>query len=108
MNNFEYSLLIALLALSTIVTRSFFFLLGNKVTMPAWVQHALRYAPAAALSAILAPDLLLAGAEMVAPWTNPRLMAGIIATLFFLATRHLLGTIIAGMACFTLLRLLLT
>lgn len=107
MNNFEYSLLIALLALSTVVTRSFFFLLGNKVTMPAWVQHALRYAPAAALSAILAPDLLLAGGEMGAPWTNPRLMAGIIATLFFLATRHLLGTIIVGMTCFSVLRLIL-
>lgn len=107
MSNLEYGLLLALLTLSTVLTRSFFFLLGNKVSMPAWVQHALQYAPAAALSAILAPDLLLTGGEMVAPWTNPRLMAGIIATLFFLATRHLLGTIIAGMGCFTLLRLLL-
>lgn len=106
MNNYEYSLLILLLTLSTVVTRSFFFLLGNKVTMPAWVQHALRYAPAAALSAILAPDLLLAGGEVVEPWTNPRLLAGFMATLFFLATRHLLGTIIVGMTCFSVLRLM--
>lgn len=107
MTDFEYGLLLVLLALSTLLTRSFFFLLGNAVKMPPWVQHALRYAPAAALAAILAPDLLLNGGEMTLPWTNPKLIAGIIATLFFLRTRHLLGTIIVGMACFSVLRLML-
>lgn len=107
MTDFEYGLLLVLLTLSTVVTRSFFFLLGHAVKMPAWVQHALRYAPATALAAILAPDLLLNGGAMPLPWTNPKLLAGILAALFFLTTRHLLGTIIAGMACFSVLRLLL-
>lgn len=108
MNNLEYSLLVFLLTLSTVVTRSFFFLLGNAVKMPDWVQHALRYAPAAALAAILAPDLLMTGGAMAVPWANPKLMAGIMATLFFLATRHMLGTIIVGMTCFSALRLMLS
>lgn len=108
MNNLEYSLLVFLLTLSTVVTRSFFFLLGNAVKMPDWVQHALRYAPAAALAAILAPDLLMTGGAMAVPWANPKLMAGIMATLFFLATRHMLGTIIVGMTCFSVLRLMLS
>jgi branched-subunit amino acid transport protein len=40
-------------------------------------------------------------------WMNPKLMAGIGATIVFLTTRHLLGTIIAGMAFFSLLRIIL-
>jgi branched-subunit amino acid transport protein len=107
MTDLEYGFLIGLLTLSTVVTRSLFFLLGNAVKMPAWVQHALRFAPAAALAAILAPDLLLNGGAMTLPWTNPKLIAGILATLFFLGTRHLLGTIIVGMACFSVMRLML-
>ena len=107
MTNLEYGLLLVLLTFSTVVTRSFFFLLGNAVKMPPWVQHALRYAPAAALAAILAPDLLLNDGSLAVPWANPKLIAGIIATLFFLATRHLLGTIIVGMGCFSVLRLML-
>jgi branched-subunit amino acid transport protein len=34
------------------------------------------------------------------------LLAGIAAVLFFLKTHHLLGTLVFGMACFTLLRLI--
>ena len=73
--------------------------------MPDWVQHALSFVPAVALAAILAPDLLLSGGVLVEPWNNIRLLAGIAAVLFFLKTRHLLGTLVFGMACFTLLRL---
>jgi branched-subunit amino acid transport protein len=40
-------------------------------------------------------------------WANPKLLAGIGATLFFVATRHLLGTILAGMALYSALRLVL-
>ena len=110
MSTFDYLILIALLAVATVVTRSFFFLIGGAARMPSWLQHALRYAPATALAAILAPDLLLSagsGGSLAVPWTNPKLLAGIAASLFFLRTRHLLGTIIIGMLCFTALRLLL-
>jgi branched-subunit amino acid transport protein len=108
MSSADIWLTIALLAFATIVTRSSFFLLAS-ARLPARVQQALRYAPPAALAAIVVPDLLLNGGANVASmdWTNPRLLAGIVATLFFLATRHLLGTIVAGMALFTALRIFL-
>ena len=61
----------------------------------------------AALAAIVVPDLLLSNGQLAITWTNPKLMAGLGAAVFFLATRHLLGTIIAGMALFTLLRVML-
>jgi branched-subunit amino acid transport protein len=108
MSSADIWLTIALLAFATIVTRSSFFLLAS-ARLPARVQQALRYAPPAALAAIVVPDLLLNGGANAASmdWTNPRLLAGIVATLFFLATRHLLGTIVAGMALFTALRIFL-
>lgn len=99
---------IILLTVATILTRGSFFLLGDAVKLPPKLQYALRYAPAAALAAIVAPDLVLSdGGGMQAIWANPKLLAGIGAALFFLATRHLLGTIVAGMALYTMLRLAL-
>lgn len=107
MDKFEVWLTIILLTVATILTRSSFFLLGGAVKLPPKLQHALRYAPAAALAAIVAPDLVMSGAAVNLSWRNPRLLAGIGATLFFLATRHLLGTIVAGMALYTGFRLML-
>jgi branched-subunit amino acid transport protein len=111
MSSADVWLTIALLAFATIVTRTSFFLLAS-ARLPVRVQQALRYAPPAALAAIVIPDLLLNGggspaAAAAIDWTNPRLMAGIGATLFFLATRQLLGTILVGMALFTAFRLFL-
>lgn len=100
-------LTIILLTVATILTRSSFFFLGHAVKLPPKVQHALRYAPAAALAAIVVPDLVLANGAMQLTWANPKLMAGIGAAAFFLATRHLLGTIIVGMSLYGLLRVIL-
>jgi branched-subunit amino acid transport protein len=107
MSNTDVWITIFLLLAATLITRTSFFLLGHRVRLPERVQHALRYAPAAALAAIVAPDLFLSNGQLAVTWMNPKLMAGLGATLFFLATRHLLGTIIAGMAFFTLLRVIL-
>ena len=103
----EIWITIGLLALATVLSRSAFFLLGHAVKLPARVQHALRYAPAAAMAAIVAPDLMLAGGSLNLSWANPRLLAALGATVFFLATKHLLGTIVVGMLLFTALRLVL-
>ena len=107
MSSNDIWLTIALLTFATVVTRSSFFLLAS-ARLPPRVQQALRYAPPAALAAIVIPDLLLNGGSGASiDWANPRLLAGIGATVFFLATRHLLGTILAGMALFTAFRLFL-
>jgi branched-subunit amino acid transport protein len=107
MSDFDIWLTIGLMTIATILTRSSFFLLGHAVKLPPKVQHALRYAPAAALAAIVAPDLLMSDGVLQLSWMNPKLMAGIGAAVFFLMTRRLLGTIVVGMALFTLLRVML-
>lgn len=107
MSDLDTWLAIGLLTLATLITRGSFFLLGHAVKMPAKVQHALRYAPAAALAAIVVPDLVLVNGAVQVSWMNPKLMAGIAATVFFLYKRHMLGTIIVGMAAYSLLRVIL-
>jgi branched-subunit amino acid transport protein len=98
-------LTIIFMTVANILTRSSFFLIGHAVKLPPKVQHALRYAPAVALAALVVPDLVLSDGVINVSWTNPKLIAGAGAALFFLATRHLLGTIIAGMVLFTVVRL---
>lgn len=101
----EYLLLIVLMACTTVLTRSFFFMIGGSRRMPGWMQKSLGFVPAVALAAILAPDLLMSQGALVTPWQNIKLIAAIAATAFFLFTRHLLATLVFGMACYTALRL---
>ncbi len=99
-------LAVALLLLSTVITRCLVFLWADRLRLPPLAQHALRYAPAAAMAAIVLPDLVLSPEGLPDPsWHNPKFLAGLGATVFFLATRHMLGTIAVGMALFTIWRL---
>lgn len=72
---YDWTLWLMLLAigLATTLPRASFIVLGSRVTLPPVVQRALRYAPAAALAAIVAPDLLLVQGQ-IAP-LNPKLLA---------------------------------
>jgi branched-subunit amino acid transport protein len=100
----EYLWLLLLMTATTIVTRSFFFMVGGGRRMPGWVQRSLPHVPAVALAAIIAPDLLTVQGTLVEPWLNIKLIAAAFATVFFLITRHMLGTLVVGMLCFTALR----
>ncbi|MFP3890437.1 AzlD domain-containing protein [uncultured Ralstonia sp.] len=105
MTTLEIWLTIFGMTLVTIVTRSLFLMVGDRMTLPTRAQHALRFAPAAALIAIVLPDLLWNHGSFDLSWTNPRLMAGIASTAFYVATRRMLGMIVVGMAVYTVLRL---
>ncbi len=105
MSALEIWLVIFGMTMVTVLTRSLFLAMGNRMTLPTRLQHALRFAPAAALIAIVLPDLLWNHGHFDASWTNPRLMAGIVATVFYVVTRRMLGMVVVGMAVFTVLRL---
>ena len=89
----------------TLVTRSLFLVLGDRFPLPERVQHGLRYAPACALMALVAPELFFTQGAIDVALGNPRLMAGIAAAATILATRSMIAAIVIGMAAFTLLRL---
>jgi branched-subunit amino acid transport protein len=105
MADWEIWTVIGVLAIATAATRSAFWLIGHRVTIPKRVQEVLRYAPACALAAIIAPDLLLGpGDQLQLGLWNPKLVAGVAALGFYLLRRNMLHTIVFGMLVFTLLR----
>ena len=108
MAEWEIWLTIAALAVATAATRGAFWLVGHHVTIPKRVQEMLRFAPACALAAIIAPDLLLGTeGQLQLGWTNFKLIAGIAAVVFYVLRRNMLQTIIFGMLFFSALRLIL-
>lgn len=105
MSSTEIWLTIAGLTLLTIVTRNAFLLLGHRVTLPERVQHALRYAPACALVALIAPELVLSPVTLAFDPVNPKLAAAAATVATQLVTRRAVIAIAVGMLAFTLLRL---
>ncbi|GGX92050.1 AzlD domain-containing protein [Massilia dura] len=106
MSDLEIWIVIVSLAIATAITRSGFWLVGHKVTIPKRVQEMLRYAPSCALAAIIAPDLLLDGGTIHLELANAKLIAGIASVAWFAWRRRMLETIVFGMLLFTALRLL--
>ena len=91
----------------TLVSRSLFLVLGDRVPIPSRIQRGLRYAPACALAALIVPQLVLADQTLQLTIANPRLDAGLIAMLVMRISRSMLGAMFAGMGAFVLLRALL-
>ena len=105
MSDWEIWAVIAVLAVATAATRSSFWLVGHHIRIPKRVQEALRYAPACALAAIIAPDLLQnGGGQLNLALSNPKLLAGLAAVAFYLVRRNMLQTIVFGMLVFSVLR----
>lgn len=107
MSDIEVWIVIALITVATFIARSSLWLIGHHINIPKRVQEALRYAPSCALAAIILPDLLLVSDQINTSLYNPKLIAGVAATLFFYVKRDMLLTIFFGMAIFTLMRLYL-
>jgi branched-subunit amino acid transport protein len=98
-------LIFILIALATTLPRASFIVLGNRVALPSVLQRALRYAPAAALAAIVVPDVLVVGGAVEI--FNPKLAAAIAAVAAALFWRNPWLPFIAGMAVLLGLRYLL-
>ena len=76
MNVVEGLIAIAGLTVLTILTRGFFFLTERELPMPAWLLQGLRYAPLAALVAVIAPDIVMTQGQLITTWKDARLFAG--------------------------------
>ena len=101
--------LVAIIGLTaiTVVTRGFFVIPQREVPIPAWLREALRYAPLAALVAVLLPEIAMTGDHLITTWKDARVYATAMGILVFCTTRSLLGTILAGTATLLALRLTL-
>lgn len=103
---FDASLWLLLLAigLATTLPRASFIVLGNRVVLPSIVQRALRYAPAAALAAIVGPDLLVA--EHSVQLLSPKLGAALAVVAVVSRWKNPWAPFIVGMTVLWGLRML--
>lgn len=90
------------MGLTTVGTRGSFILLGEKGRLPPALQRALHYAPAAALSALVMPDLLLDGGELTQ--LNPKFAAGLVVLALALRWRNPWLPFILGLGVLLVLR----
>jgi len=81
------------------LSRLSFIALFARVPMPSLVARALRYVPAAMLTAIVVPAVALRGAGAADPaLQGAKLAAALVAALVAWRTRSTSATIVAGMA----------
>jgi branched-subunit amino acid transport protein len=92
------------MALVTMVSRSFFFISRKDWHLPSWAQRGLQYAPIAALSAVIVPEMVMTQGQLLSTWQDARLfavLAGVIWYFLRRTSRHaVLGTLLVGMAVY--------
>jgi branched-subunit amino acid transport protein len=93
------------LSVVTMVARSFFFLSNQDWQLPHWAQRGLQYAPIAALSAVVVPEIVMSQGVLITTWQDARLFAAAAGILIYFAKRDVLMTIIGGMAVYLPLHL---
>ncbi|WP_437288346.1 AzlD domain-containing protein [Sorangium sp. So ce406] len=105
MSAWETVVIIVGLALITLFTRSFFLFPDEDLPMPGWLRRGLRYAPLAALAAVIVPEVLMTQGHLTATFQDARLPASVAASVYYFSRRDILGTIVTGMAVFLPLRI---
>jgi branched-subunit amino acid transport protein len=96
------------LAVTSFALRGAFFVLLPRFRVSPRIQAGLRFVPAAVLTALVAPELLLANDSLNLAPGNPRLLAAGVATLVAWRTRNTLACLVAGMLTLHALRLVFT
>ncbi|RZU00583.1 branched-subunit amino acid transport protein [Rivibacter subsaxonicus] len=107
MSTTEVLLAVVGLTVITVFTRCFFFISEREIAMPGWLKRGLRYAPLAALAAVVVPEIVMVQGELItAPWRDARVYSAVVATLYFFCWRRdILGTIVTGMLVLLPLRI---
>ena len=99
------------LMLITVITRGFFLLAGSRFEISETIREVLRYAPTAALIAIVLPEVMFtkdpASQLLELHLNSPQVYGGIAAIIGFLITKSMLATIFIGMLAFTIARFLI-
>jgi branched-subunit amino acid transport protein len=105
MSTLELVIAIVGMTAITLLTRGFFFLQRAQLPVPAWLLEGLRYAPLAAMVAVVAPEIVMTQGHVITTWKDARLYGAAAATAWFFWRRGMLGTIVAGSAVMLTLRL---
>ncbi len=105
MGLFEGVVAVVGLTVLTLATRGFFFLTRREIPIPDWLSQGLRYAPLAAMAAVVVPEVVLLQGQLIQTWMDARLYAVAAGAAYFWWRRDILGTILSGMAVLLPLKL---
>ena len=107
--NTEWALLWALVGMVVVTygIRLSFLVFGHRVDFPLWLERALRYVPAAVLTALISPMALAPQGAMDVSIHNAYLPGTIAAIAVALWTRQTLAAILGGFVVYGLWRWLL-
>ena len=107
MNGTDFWTLAVIVGLAgvTVLTRCFFFLSDKPWHLPGWAQRGLQYAPIAALSAVVIPEIVMSQGHLIGTWQDARLFAAAAGTVVYFRTKNVLLTIVLGMAVYLPLHL---
>lgn len=100
MTDVSHVLVIVGLAGVTVLARCFFFLSNKPWHLPHWAQRGLQYAPIAALSAVVIPEVVMTQGQLIDTWQDARLYAAAAGAGVYFWRRNVLLTIVAGMAVY--------
>jgi branched-subunit amino acid transport protein len=105
MNTWQTLVTIAGMALITLVTRAFFLIPEREIPLPDWLRQGLRYAPLAAMAAVVIPELVMSNGQLIATWKDARLFGAAVGAGWYFWRRGILGTIVSGTVVLVILRL---
>ena len=104
MDTFEILACIVGMGAVTLLCRAFFLLPQQELPMPRWLHEGLRYAPVAALAAVVAPEIVMTQGHLIHTWRDARIFGAIVGLGIHVWRRDLLSTIVGGTAVMLLLR----
>jgi len=84
----------------TVVARCFFFISDRAWHLPPWAQRGLQYAPMAALSAVVVPEIVMTQGQFIDTWQDARVFAAAVGVAVFFWRRDVLQTILFGMVVY--------
>jgi len=96
--------LTAVLAAASFLPRASFILWLHRIKLPAYVQRALKFVPAAVFTGLVVPQLVFASGALDLGLHNAQFVAGCVAIGVATATRNPLATILTGMVVLHLAR----
>ena len=95
------------LGVVSLIARGVFLFPEREVPIPGWLRRGLKVAPLAALTAVVVPEIVMSHGQLIGTWQDARLPAVAAATLWYVWRPGVLGPLLAGLAAFLPLRLLL-
>jgi branched-subunit amino acid transport protein len=98
-------LLIFGMFVATFSVRYILFAAAGRVHFPQWLSTALGFVPAAVLTAIIVPSVLQPQSTLWISYSNPWLLAALVAIITSFVRKDLLTTIVVGMLAFAFFRL---